>query len=301
MEKDERRKKIKKMFKIIFFVFCVFAIFRLGMVLAFQPSHERQWELGQEKLPKFTFLDGGTVTVENFRNFNWEEDGVAEPNYETRIFDLKKIETVDVFISHFDEFEGLAHIFISFGFRGGDYMVVSLETRREIGEEFSPFLGLLRQFEIIYVVGSEEDIVGLRTDLRNERVYVYPTKATPEIARKLFWIIANDINSVYEEPRIYNTLTKNCTNEITRRVEEITDVEFPLTWKTVLPGYFDEVLYEAGVINAEGDFSRVKESHRVVNEEMNRYDISFSKNLRKYGVKQEGLPQQKNENILKEE
>jgi hypothetical protein len=62
----------------------------------------------------------------------------AQTRYETRTFDLAKLEGVDVFISHFDDFEGLAHIFLSFGFSDGEQVVVSLETRREADEEFSP-------------------------------------------------------------------------------------------------------------------------------------------------------------------
>ncbi|QQS60975.1 MAG: DUF4105 domain-containing protein [Candidatus Moraniibacteriota bacterium] len=295
---SQKKKRIKKIAKIVGIIICIYILFRFFMGILFQPSHDRDWELGQEKLPKFTFLENGRVQIENFRNFNWKEEGVADIQYETREFDLKKIETVDVFISHFDDFEGLAHIFVSFGFRNGRHAVISLETRREKDEEFSPLLGIFRQFEIIYVVGSEEDIVGLRTDVRKERVYLYPTKATPEHARSLFLALAQDINDVYDEPRIYNTLTKNCTNEITRRVEGISSIEFPLTWKTILPGYFDEVLYEAGVLNAEGNFSDVKSGHLIPNDRVDRYDVSYSKNIRDYLPYRKNLPPEKDENTI---
>jgi hypothetical protein len=225
-------------------------------------------------------IDNDILIVENFRNFDWHDDGTPEVRYETREFSLNTLSSVDVFISHFDDFEGLAHIFLSFGFKKGEHLVVSLETRREFGEEFSPILGVLRQFEIIYVVGSEEDIVGLRTDIRNERVYLYPTKATPVQAKKLFAKIMTDVNSVYDKPRIYNTLTHNCTNELTRRVEDISDVRFPLTWKTVFPGYFDEVLFELSIIDTSDAFEVIKAKHLIDNQKVDRYSTTYQSDVR---------------------
>lgn len=265
-------------------VFALLAFFVISfsvVTVLFQPSHDRDWEFGQEKLPHVTIQEDKEVIIENFRNFEWKDDGTAEARYETREFDFESLKTVDVFISHFDDFEGLAHIFLSFGFAENEHVVVSLETRREKGEEFSPLLGILRQLEIIYIVGSEEDIVGLRTDIRNERVYVYPTKATQDQAQKLFTLLVQDINAVYEKARMYNTLTHNCTNELSRRVEDMTELDFPFTWKTVLPGYFDEILYDLNIIDSSCTFAESKEKHLIDNISVNRYSASFQKDLRK--------------------
>lgn len=143
-----------------------------------------------------------------------------------------------------------------------------------------PLLGILRQFEIIYVVGSERDIVGVRTGHRDERVYLYETKATPEQARKLFDLLAIEINEVNKEPRMYNTLTRNCTNELTRPVEKMSEVDFPLTWKTILPGYFDEVLYELGLIDNTKTFDEIKKKHLIENKDVNTSSDSYSSDLR---------------------
>jgi hypothetical protein len=205
----------------------------------------------------------------------------ADIQYETRSFDLDQMSGVDVIISHFDDFEGLAHIFLSFGFTDGNQVVVSLETRRESDESFSPLLGILRQYEMIYVVGSEKDVVGVRTGHRDERVYLYPTKATPEQARRLFDLLAVKINDVYNAPTMYNTLTNNCTNELTRSVEEMSDIDFPLTWKTILPGYFDEVLYDLELIDGEGTFSAVKDRHLIDNTQVDVTSETYRADLRR--------------------
>lgn len=252
-----------------------------GIVFVFsaQPSHDRQWELGQEKLPAF-HVYGDVLKVENYRDFVWTGELTAEPEYETRQFNLAKLTDLDVFISHFNSFEGLAHIFLSFGFSGGERLVVSLESRREVGETFSPLLGMLRQYEIIYVVGSEEDIVGARTSFRNERVYRYPTVATVDQARALLLGLGEDINSVATQPKFYNTLTHNCTNEITRRVETMSDAQFPLTWKTLLPGYFDEVLYDMNLIQKSGSFAETKAARLINNAVVNPRGGRFIQELR---------------------
>lgn len=234
-------------------------------VFSHKPSHDRNWELGHEQLPEIS-IDTDEVTITNLRDFVWQQNGGAEVRYLTQEYDLNQIETVDVIISHFSEFEGLAHIFLSFVFSDGKNVVVSLETRRENDEEFSPWWGLWRQFEIIYVVGTENDIIGVRQNIRKERVYRYPTIASAEKARELFLKVSEDINAIADQPKFYNTLLNNCTNSLTRRVEEISDARFPLTYKTLLPGYFDEVLYQMQLIPTDDTFEDIKKRYLVEGE-----------------------------------
>jgi hypothetical protein len=283
IDKLKIRRPVKFNWWLVFIliVSLVCLIFFVSLQLLFQPSHNREWELGQEVLPKISLAETGEVTIEGFRNFDWlvpEEDTI--PNYETRQFNLEDITSVDVFISHFDDFEGLAHIFLSFGLSGDEPVVVSFETRREVGEQFSPVLGILRQFEIVYVVGAERDVVGLRTDVRGERVYLYPTKANQEQSQALFLVLAEDINRIYDEPKMYNTLLRNCTNEITRRVENIANIKFPFTYKSILPGYFDEVMYDLGVIDTTRSFIETKQSALIDNESVDKNNDDFSLKLR---------------------
>ncbi len=262
----------------IIYIFFVFVFFWLVMQ---RPSNNRDWEVGQERLPEIIFI-GDAVKINNYRNFLWRKDGTVEKRYETKIFKIDEINSVDVLISHFAKNEGLAHIFLSFGTVSGEHIVISVESRREIGEKFSPLLGLLRQFEIIYIVGSERDLIGLRTDVREgERVYLYPTVAPPEKAQALFREFAREINSLHLKPKIYNTLFRNCTNEITRKVETVTDLNFPFSWKTVMPGYFDEVLYEMKLIPHNKPFSEIKKEHLIDNGKVDYLADDYSEQLRK--------------------
>lgn len=236
-------------------VFFVWVFFR-------EPSHNRDWEKGQEKLPRF-LLERGMITVENVRDFYWTGPFEAEPRYSTQTYRLSQLESLDVVISHFDEFEGLAHIFLRFRFSDGNNLNISLETRREKDEEFSPWLGLINQYEIIYVAGTDNDLIGVRVGPREERVYRYATVATSQQAKMLFLLLVQDINAVYDHPIFYNTFTDNCVNRLTRRVEEMSSVEFPFTYKSIFPGYFDEVLYALRLISNEKSFAETKNAARI--------------------------------------
>jgi hypothetical protein len=243
------------------------------------PSHDRVWETGQDKLPHIVF-DGDAFTIENLRDFNWTGPFEAEERYISDSYKVSDIVGVDVIISHFAEFEGLAHIFLSFGFVDGRQVSISLESRREKGEKFSPFWGLFDQFEMIYVVATDDDLIGVRTGHRNERVYIYPTKATKEKAQELFKRLASNINAIHDEPVMYNTLMHNCTNEITREVEAMSTIDFPITYKTILPGFFDEVLYEVGVIDTSKSFEELRRASLVNNSLVDEKNENFSVHVR---------------------
>ena len=61
---------------------------------------------------------------------------------------------------------------LSFGFEDGTYLAVSVEVRLEEDESYSPVGGLMRQFEIMYVVADERDVIRLRTRHRDADVLV---------------------------------------------------------------------------------------------------------------------------------
>lgn len=273
------RSALRILFRVLGVVLLLLVLVATTIILVRTPSHDREWEVGQEQLPRVVFA-GDEFTIENLRDFRWAGPFEAETNYTKDSFTLSEMDSVDVIISHFSEFEGLAHIFLSFGFTDGRHVSLSLETRREKGEKFSPYLGLLDQFEIIYVLATDRDLVGLRTGHRNERVYIYPTVATPEQAQELFVRLAGNVNDVYAKPTMYNTLFRNCTNEITRQVEEMSTIDFPLTYKSILPGYFDQVLYEVAVVDNTIPYEEMRSASLVNNELVDEEAEDFAIHVR---------------------
>jgi hypothetical protein len=51
--------------------------------------------------------------------------------------------------------EAIAHLFVSFGFGGQDYVAVSMETRKERTEDYSTLKGFFKQYELFYVVVAD--------------------------------------------------------------------------------------------------------------------------------------------------
>ncbi|MFA7319705.1 MAG: DUF4105 domain-containing protein [Parcubacteria group bacterium] len=268
--------------QIVLIIILLYLVAFFLWLLSQEPKNDRHWEKGQEKLARIK-IRGAEVTVENFRDFDWQVDNTAGGTYKREKFDLEKLQGVDVIISHFSPFEGLAHTLLSFRFSDKKNLAVSVETRKVSGEEPFSIKGWLfsRRFELIYVVGSEKDILGVRTGVRKERVYLYPTVATPRKAKELFLLLAKDINNLYANPTFYNTFLNNCTNALTRRVEDISEIKFPLTYKTILPGYIDEILYKIKLIPCDKPFAEIKKYYRIDNDKVDRNNVDYSEQLRK--------------------
>ena len=113
--------------------------------------------------------------------------------------------------------DAIAHIMVSFGFAEHDFVTVSIETRKERGETYDTLKGFFRQYELIYIVGDERDLIRLRTNYRKdppEDAYLYRTNAPPENVRRLFLSYFAKINELKEHPGFYNTLTTNCTTNV---------------------------------------------------------------------------------------
>ena len=128
-------------------------------------SNHRNWKPDVAVLASATFNDN-LVTVHNIRNFDYRTESDYTVRYYDKTFDLNKIESVNFIVSHWDNLQAIAHTMLSFGFAGGDYLTLSIEIRGEKGESYSGLKGLFKQYEIIYVLGDERDLIRLRTNYR---------------------------------------------------------------------------------------------------------------------------------------
>lgn len=235
--------------------FIAFAILLLWWT-SIAPSNQRDWQTEVAVLPYAT-QDGDLVTVHNIRNFDYrtEQDFVAQ--YDDRTFDLRKLDSVDL-IAVYWAGDAIAHIMVSFGF-AGDHVAFSIETRKEKGEAYSSIAGFFKQYELIYVVGDERDLIRVRTDYRQpeELVYLYRTRAGPDTARGLFLAYVEKVNQLRDRPEFYNTLTTNCTTDVWLLVRALSD-RFPLDWRVLLSGYLPEYAYDLGSLDTSLPFEELK-------------------------------------------
>ncbi len=254
-------------------------IFSFG-VLTKSPSHQRNWKPEYKILPSVE-IDGDRATVRNIRNFSYASDGeISATGYYDRAFDLKKIESAWYGISHFAG-HGLAHTFLSFGFEGDLYLTISVEARQEVGESYHPLTGLFRNYELAYVLADERDIIGLRSHVRKERVYLYRLEIQPGTAGKVLRKMLAVANEIHETPKFYNTLFDNCTTNLVMHAENVSFWERLFDYRIVLPGYSDELAYEKKLVRTDIPFSELRESSMLDWKAVGIDDPEFSKKIRR--------------------
>ena len=250
--------------------------------LAIPPSNTRDWQPDVATLP-YAEIRGDRVTVHNVRNADYRSETDYTVRLEDRELDLSRLRSLDLFLVYWGS-PLIAHTIMSWGFEGGQYLAVSIETRKEKGEEYSALRGFFRQYELTFVVADERDVVRLRTNFRGEDVYVYQLDVPPADARTLLLKYLRAVNDLREHPQWYNALTDNCTTAI-RRLAGSDSRRSWWSWKLFLNGHLDELAYDIGAIDRSLPFPVLKAKSRVNDRaKAANADPQFSARIR------EGLP-----------
>ncbi len=228
--------------------------------LALQPSNNRDWAPGAAVLP-YAEIDRNHVLIHNIRNCDYRTETDFDVHYYDKSFDLAQLRSVDLSLITWGS-PHIAHTMVSFGFTTGDYVCFSIETRNEKGEGYSAVKGLFRQFELMYVIADERDVVRLRTNYRHgEEVCLYRLQVTPQQGRKLFLDYLRRANELHEHAEWYNALTDNCTTAI--RTQRAVEDRAPWDWRMLVNGHLDELLYEHGTLVTNLPFADLKKLSQI--------------------------------------
>ncbi len=221
------------------------------------PRNDRDW---QPDVARTAHVDivGDRMTVQNLRNFDYRSETDFTERWETRTFDLAQLSGMDLFMSYWGA-PGIAHTIMSWDFADGQHLAVSIETRKEKGEEYSAVKGFFKQFEIYYVVADERDVIRLRTNYRGEEVHLYQLRTPIARARRILLDYVASINALDAQAEFYNAMTANCTTSITRHIRKV-GVAFPFDWRVIANGRLDEMLYENGAIDTSRPFPEVRQA-----------------------------------------
>ncbi len=272
----------KKMSKKRKFALALVVLIGVLLVMWFsvRPSNDRDWSLDQAVLPSAE-INENLVTIHNIRNFTYASTTSYTPAYYDRTFDLEKIRSVDYVFEPFSGGDASAHTFVTFGFEGDKYVSISIEIRKEKGEGFSALKGLFKQYELMYVIADEKDVIKLRSNYRKDRVYLYPIKTTKEKMRALFLDMVQRANYLRDHPEFYNTITDTCTTNIAKHVNKISPKRVPFSFKILLPGYSDRLVYDLGLIDTDLPFDEMRAKY-LINEKALKYadDPDFSVRIR---------------------
>jgi len=210
-----------------------------------QPSNGRDWQPDLAVLA-YAEIDGNKVRVHNIRNCDYRAETDFDVRHCDKTFDLEQLRTADLFMVYWGS-PNMAHTMVGFGFEGGDQLCFSIETRKEKGEGYSAVKRLFRQFEVIYVVAHELDVVRLRTNYRKgEDAYLYRLRGSPERVRAAFLDYVRRVKDLHQRPEWYSAVTHNCTTSI--RMQRAAAARAPWDWRMLVNGHGDELLCERGLI-----------------------------------------------------
>jgi hypothetical protein len=243
-----RRRRSKAAFVVVF----------LGIVawwIAILPSHDREWRPEVAVMPR-AIIDGDRVRISGVRNFDYRTRNDFTVRYEEREVQLSRLTGLDFYVSYWSE--GLVgHTFLSFLFDNAPPLAISIETRPEVGEGFDPLASLFKQFELIYVVGEERDLVGVRANHRREAVYLYRLNTLPDDARRLLMVYLARINKLADRPEFYHLLSNSCTINIIRYANAAgRQGRFDI--RHLFNGLIDSYLYHSGRVDATLPFDELR-------------------------------------------
>ncbi|HET8797579.1 MAG TPA: DUF4105 domain-containing protein [Thermoanaerobaculia bacterium] len=244
-----------------------------------RPSNDRRWSPDQALLASAE-IHPPLVTIRNIRNFSYTATDRYTPAWYDKTFDLRKLDSVWFVVEPFGR-AGAAHTFVSFGFADQDYVAISIEIRKEQGESFSALKGLLRQYELMYVIGDERDLIRLRTNYRKDPVYLYRVATTQPKIEQMFLSMLARANALREKPEFYNTLTNTCTTNLVRHVNTIAAERIPFSPAVLLPAGSDRLAYDIGLLDRTFTFEETRRRAQI-NEKAEKWGDAedFSRRIR---------------------
>jgi hypothetical protein len=201
-------------------------------------------------------IDSNHVVIHNVRNFIYRSETDYTPRWEDRSYDLGRIRSFDLILVYWGS-KAIAHGIVSFGFDDGQYLACSIETRKEKSESYSTVQGFFRQYELIYIFADERDVLRLRTNYRNEDVFLYRTRVSPPQARAIFLSYLQQANALRSHPEWYNALTSNCATGVVPHARAGHPAAH-LSWEVLLSGYAARQAYRGGNLDDSIPFEQLE-------------------------------------------
>ena len=247
-----------------------------------EASNEHDWA---DDLAQMTHgeIHGNQVTLHNVRNFNWHSETDYQANWETRNYDLNKLQSVDMITSHWG-MEAIAHVLVSFGFSDGQFVTFTVEIRKKKGQNFSEIGGFFKDFELSIMATDERDAIGVRPNVRGEDSYLYRLDMPPAVIKQLFVAYVKQANKLKAQPRFYNTVTANCTTIVFDMMRHISGDQLPVDPRLLLTGYLPSYVQEQGGLVADYSLAELAERGRITERSKQAQGaVDYSQQIR-YGV-----------------
>jgi hypothetical protein len=243
-------------------LWAVLALIVVGVVvflLISKPSLHRDWSPDQVLMPRIDFLDDGKIHIRNIRNINYRTTRDYDLDHYDREINIDDLDSAWLVISPFASL-GAAHAFLSFGFTDGTFMAISIEIRRKKGQKFNPVKAFMRQFEMMYVLADELDVIRVRTNCIKYTVRLFPVQAEKSTIQAVFIDVLKRAEKLGKKPEFYNTLWNNCTTNIIKHTRRFSQKPIPF-WniRYLFPENLDQIAYRLNIIDTHLSYDAARE------------------------------------------
>ena len=215
-----------------------------------QPSLSRTWDEDVSVLAGVEISNDEVVTLTQIRDWRYAISSIASKEYFDASFEPKDIVAMWMYEQQLDASGLIAHTFLVFEFDASyereRYLGLSVETRREQGEQYSIIGGALRSFEITHIWATEKDLVTRRVQFLDYPLTRYRLEIPAEYRARIFLKFAQETQSLASVPRWYNTASNNCTSSLIKYVNASEPGAIPFHYSYALTGKVDEYLEELG-------------------------------------------------------
>jgi len=224
------------------------------------PSNDRPWADDVAQIAGGT-LDGSRVTLKNVRNFDWRSNEDYTQRWETRVYDLERLNSVDMIMSYWDG-RAIAHMLISFGFDDGQHVAFSVEVRRQKNCTYSQIGGFFKRDGLSIIAADERDVIRVRTNIRGEDDYLYRIRMPVAAMRSLFLGYVEQADNLLDTPRFYNTITVNCTTLVYHMMQQIVGY-LPWSFRLLFTGYLPAYVYRVGGLDRRFTLAQLRTWGRI--------------------------------------
>tara|TARA_B100001248_G_scaffold34737_1_gene22288 strand:- start:33129 stop:34022 length:894 start_codon:yes stop_codon:yes gene_type:complete len=239
---------------VIFLILSIALILILRRHFAMSPSNDRSWVNDNERLATVEF-EGDIALFRNVRDFNWRTTKDYDERWIDVRVDLSKVTKIWFVLEYFSpERREMAHTILSYEFEDGRRLACSIEVRKKKGVSYDPLKGIFRTYELIYVWGTERDIIGVRSRCRiKSKTHLFEGVVLgPGNERRMLESYIRRTNKLADEPEWYNTLTNTCTTNIVNHVNEVYPGRVPWAIGVMMPGLSPKMLLRNNLVKNTG-------------------------------------------------
>jgi hypothetical protein len=244
-----------------------------------RPTNQREWADDVAQITRGT-IEGQLVTLRNVRNFDWRSNIDYTQRWETRTYDINRLQSVDMIMSYWDG-RAIAHMLISFGFDDGQYVAFSVEVRRQKNRTYSEIGGFFKRDGLSIIAADERDVIRVRTNVRGEDDYLYRIRMPLSAMRSLFLGYVEQADNLVATPRFYNTITVNCTTLVYHMMKRIVGY-LPWSYRLLFTGYLPAYVYRVGGLDQRYTLAQLQTLGHITDraKQSDRSD-TFSEDIRK--------------------